>query len=68
MSICSEDIQPIDLNVNIMNVFKESKNENTFTLKLPENSINVRPNISIISVRKREMHVKNGNNNLNINL
>lgn len=68
MSICSEDIQPIDLNVNIMNVFKESKNENTFTLKLPENSINVRPNISIISVRKREMHVKNGNINLNINL
>ena len=68
MSICSEDIQPIDLNVNIMNVFKESKNENTFTLKLPQNSINVRPNISIISARKREMHVKNGNINLNINL
>ena len=66
MSICSEDIKPIDLNINIMNVFKGSKN--TFTLKLPEKTINVRPNISIISVRKREMHVKNGDINLNINL
>lgn len=66
MSICSEDIKPIDLNVNIMNVFKESESKNTFSLKVQEKSNIFRPNISMLSIRKRELQIRNGDIDINI--
>ena len=66
MSICSEDIKPIDLNVNIMNVFKESESKNTFSLKIQEKSNIFRPNISMLSIRKRELQIRNGDIDINI--